>query len=309
MIADGQRLSFGPPCALLAIFVLLLAFPAYAASTTDIETRESENLAIRFERPLSGVADEIVRLYPKTKDKLSALLGWRLTVKPEVVLTKDHEAFAMVAGSDMVIAFTDPRRERIVIDCSHIGKHHFDLEMTFTHELCHLFLHTYIPSGLPRWLDEGIAQWASGGIGEVFVENKTSVLDEAALSGRAFRFDELAASFPENRYGLTLAYEQSRSFVDYIAATFGTPKLLAVLKILKDGGTIDDAVHESMGLPLAELERNWLSRFGTRTAWLVYLSNNLYEILFLLAALLTVVGAVKIIVRRLIASRAKEEEE
>ena len=310
MTSGNESLSLWASIAFLAFVVLLLRIvPAYAVTNAEFDTLERGDLVIRFNRPLSGVANEIARFFPKAKTELSTLLGWELVSISEVVLVRDHEAFRMVAGSDMVVAFADPRKGRIVVDCSRIGMPHFDLEMVFKHELCHLFLHFHIPSGLPRWLDEGIAQWTSGGLGEILVENRTSILDEAVLSGRVFRFDDLTFSFPEDRYGVALAYEQSKSFVEYMAATYGTPELVALLNLLKDGTAIDEAVHNTMGLPLAHIERNWLSHFGTRTAWLAYVSNNLYEILFLLAALLTVIGAVKIVTARLIARRRREEDD
>jgi hypothetical protein len=44
----------------------------------------------------------------------------------------------------------------------------FTLTVTLKHELCHLFLHYLIGGGeLPRWFNEGIAQWTSGGIAEL----------------------------------------------------------------------------------------------------------------------------------------------
>jgi hypothetical protein len=297
----------------LALTVLLLGVisPAHGAperTSIEVDTIESEEVTVRYERPLVNTAKEIVRLSPSVKDELSKLLTWEFPYRPEVILIKDDRTFRMIAGSEMVVAFADPERRLIVIDCSRVGAHPFDLDVTFKHELCHLLLHAHIPAGLPRWLDEGVAQWVTGGFAEILNDGRRSLLGEAALAGRLFRFDDLSAGFPGDRYGLLLAYEQSRSLVEYIVETYGTQGLLKVLNALKDGRTVDDAVQKHLGLTLGELERNWASHLGKRSTWLIYVSNNLYEILFFFASLMTIIAAIKIIVRRL-TGRTRQEDE
>ena len=294
----------------LALLVLGVVSPVHAASgrtVIEVDTLETRDVVVRFERPLSNPAD-IVRLFPKARDDLAALLGWEILIRPEVVLIQNHRTFEMIAGSEMVVAFADPERHLIVIDCSRVGMPPFDLDATFKHELCHLLLHAHIPVGLPRWLDEGIAQWASGGLAEILMDNRASVLREAALAGRLFRFDDLSARFPEDRHGLILAYEQSRSLVEYITKTYGIPKLLRLLRTLENGGTIDDAAQKNLGLTMGALEGEWASHLGGGLGWLVYIGNNLYEVLFFLASLMTIVAVVRIIVRR-VARKAHEGED
>ncbi len=296
----------------LALLVPGMISPVHGASdriAIKVDTLETGDMIVRFEKPLSNAAMEIVRLFPKARDDLAALLGWVVLVRPEVVLIQNHRTFEMLARSEMVVAFADPRRHLIVIDCSRVGMPPFDLDATFKHELCHLLLHAHIPAGLPKWLDEGVAQWASGGLAEILMDNRASVLREAALAGRLFRFDDLSARFPEDRYGLILAYEQSRSLVEYIADTYGTPNLLRLLSTLEKGNTIDDAAQKNLGLTMAALEGEWASHLGGRLGWLVYVSNNLYEILFFLASLITVVAVVRTIVRRVARRSSREEDE
>ena len=289
----------------LAALTLIFPGPAHQAhagtngALIEMDTIETGDVVVRFERPLSSLARETVRLFPQAREELWALLGWDVLVRPEVVLIRDHGTFEMVARSEMVVAFADSERHLIVIDCSRVGRRSFDFDATFKHELCHLILHAHIPAGLPRWLDEGVAQWASGGLAEILMDDGTSALREAALAGRLFRFEDLSARFPEDRYGLILAYEQSRSLVEYIAEKYGTSKLRRLLAALENGGTIDDALQKSLGLTVDALEGEWASLLKGRLGWLVYISNNLYELLFFLAALMTVAAVVRVITKRL----------
>jgi hypothetical protein len=297
--------------ALAALLLWAVISPVHGASekrSIEAETLETEDIIVRFERPLLKAANEIVRLFPSVKAELAKQLQWEIQYRPEVILIKDNETFKIFARSSMIVAFADPERRRIVIDYSRMGVRPFELDVTFKHELCHLLLHTHIPVGLPRWLDEGVSQWATGGLAEILMDDRRSVLKEAALAGRIFRFADLSDHFPEDRFGLSLAYEQSKSLVEYIAETYGTPRLLQLLDRLKDGSTVDDAVEKSLGLTMGALERVWASHLNKSITWLIYVSNNLYEILFFLASLITVIAAAKIIVRRLVGRISREED-
>jgi hypothetical protein len=300
--------------AFLALAALLLGAaisPAHAVSekrSIEVETLETGDIVVRFERPLLNAAKEIVRLFPSVKAELAKRLQWEIQYRPEVILIKYSETFNVFARSEMIVAFADPERRRIVIDYSRMGVRPFELDVTFKHELCHLLLHAHIPAGLPRWLDEGVSQWATGGLAEILMGDRRSILKEAALAGRLLRFTDLSDHFPEDRYGLALAYEQSKSLVEYITEVYGTPRLLQLLGALKDGSTIDDAVERSLGLTMGALERVWVSHLDKHITWLIYVSNNLYEILFFFASLITVIAAAKIIIRRL-AGRISQEED
>ena len=93
-----------------------------------------------------------------------------------------------MAGDPLVVAFAVPQRNLIVIDYSKMITHPLSLETTLKHELCHILLHEHIKTEiLPRWLDEGLCQWASGGIGEIIMDQKRSRLNRAAFSREFIR--------------------------------------------------------------------------------------------------------------------------
>jgi hypothetical protein len=296
----------------LAVFLLCAAQQVQGAShglPVELDTIRNDDIVVHFEKPLLEPAREIVRLFPSAKDELTKLFQWEVRFRPEVILMRDNRTFTLLAGNDMVVAFADPERQIIVIDYSRMGAHPIDLDVTFTHELCHLLLHSRIPGGMPRWLDEGVCQWATGGVAEIFMDHKRPVLSEVALAGKLLRFDGLSARFPEERHDLILAYEQSRSLVEYITAAYGASRLLQLLNALGKGKSIDDAVQGTLGLPFAELEQRWVSRLSERITWLLYISDNLYEILFFFAALVTIIAAAKIIVRKIKGRRMSEGDE
>ena len=218
----------------------------------------------------------------------------------------DSPAFQRMAGSDLIVAFATSNRNQIVIDYSKMKTQPFTLETTLKHELCHLLLHHHIERGnLPRWLDEGICQWASDGIAEIILDQGGSVLDEAVLSGRYLPIRSIAESFPREKRLLLLAYEESKSLVEYMISSYGEEGILSVLGYLKEGANADLAIMEGLSISLNDLETEWHQHLSRKTTWLPYLGNHLYEMLFFLGALTMIYG----FIRQIIKKRAYQEEE
>jgi hypothetical protein len=181
----------------------------------------------------------------------------------------------------------------------------FTLEATMKHELCHLLLHKNIHrENLPTWLDEGIAQWASGGLADI-VMDRYSVLDDAILSDRLIRLKSLENGFPYERTRLILAYAESKSVIDYIIKEYGRDGILRLLGHLKDGDNINPAILKSYTISFDELEKRWYDGLKKRATILTFLINNLYEILFFIAALLLIYGFIRVIIKK----RSYEEYE
>ena len=89
-----------------------------------------------------------------------------------------------------------PARDLIVIDYSRMNRVPFDLEDTLRHELSHILLHQEIDvSSLPKWLDEGVAQWASGGMADILRTGEKDLLQRAVLSHRLIALDNLRQHF------------------------------------------------------------------------------------------------------------------
>ena len=284
----------------LCLFMGLIAFlllPSFsAAQQTALRAR---NIVVIYDPTLESAAREIVRIYPELKLELEELFEWGLGIKPQVLLVRDTQAFQKITHSDLIVAFAVPEERLIVIDYSRMTIHPFTLSITLKHELCHLLLHHHISrENLPKWLDEGICQWVSDGIGELFVSQNLSGLDAAVMSGSIIPLKKLTNRFPRDKASLTLAYEQSKSVIGYIERQYGTGAILNLLDHLKNGDTVEEAVGGSLGISFERLEKQWLDHLESTPRWLVLLASNIYSILFFLAAVLTFFGFVKLLRRR-----------
>jgi hypothetical protein len=167
------------------------------------------------------------------------------------------------------------------------------------HELCHLLLQLQVDDGkLPKWLNEGLAQWVSQGIAELIFTQRRSVLNETVLRGRYVRIRTLTNRFPREKKSLQLAYEASKSFVEYIVKKHGINGIEKVIQHLKAGDTQENAIVAGLSISLDELEKGWHDTLRKRVTWFSYVVNHLYEILFFLAALIMIYGFIRVFIKK-----------
>ena len=279
----------------LQLIIGIIAFFLFdAAVVAQPLMMKTEELLVVYEAPLASAAGEVVRIYPKLKQELEEFFGWNLDVRPQVVLVDNTLSFRKLTRNKLFVAFAVPDRDLIVIDYSRMNTRPFTLSVTLKHELCHLLLHRHISSqNLPKWLDEGVCQWVSDGIGEIFINKGWSGLDSAVMAGRIIPLKRLTDYFPQDGASLILAYEQSKSVINYVDRQYGYHAIMEILDFLKNGETVEAALLSSLAISHQQLEAEWLDDLESTPRWLVFLASYMYSILFFLAAVLTILGFVR----------------
>lgn len=298
--AHGGHFLIAVPLLMIPIFIL--PSPVYSG---QFETLKTNDVAIFYEQPLKGAAQEIAEIYPGVRKELETAVSFRVDFRPAVVLVSDEKAFEQMTGNRLIVAYAVPEKMLMVIDYSRSSKDPFSTRTILKHELCHLLLHRYINT-LPRWLDEGVSQWVSGGFAELFSENRESYLRWASISGGLISLNALDTRFPQDEQGLVLAYEEGRSIVDYIVSRYGKNGIINILTALKNGKSTQDAITMSLGTPYPEFEKEWQHSLRTLPALLTSIMGNIYGIIFFLAALFTVAGYARYRIRK---RRLIDEEE
>ena len=289
------------------LFLLLMVSFAFAVEQTILETRE---LVVVYDAGLEQTAQQALAAYSVIKPELERSFQWRLDFRPTLVLLNDQKRFRQMAGHELVVAYALPKKKVVVIDHSKMNTSPFTLQTTFKHELCHLLLHHYIKDdNLPRWLDEGICQWASDGLADIIMDAKRDFLPAAILSDTDFDLEKLQHQFPRDKNGLILAYEQSKSVLEYLNREYGSQAILDFLKLLQQGYDLKSAFEIRFAISFEAFEYRWRAHLKKNINWFTYLSIHLYEILFVSAALLTVFGFIRKIIRRRAYSTQEDEEE
>jgi hypothetical protein len=293
---------------LMAVITALIALLTPVAAQRLV--LQNDEVVVVHEAPLSIPAAEVVRIYPEIKHELETFFGWHLNIRPRVVLVENTRSFQQLTRNKLFVAFAVPAKNLIVIDYSRMNTRPFTLEITLKHELCHLLLHNHINRlNFPKWLDEGICQWASDGIGEIFVNQSWSGLDSAVMAGRIIPLNKLSDYFPLDGASLVLAYEQSKSLINYVDRQYGFHAIMEILNFLKNGEPVESALMSSLGISQQQLEKEWHGHLESTPRWLVFLASHMYAIIFFLAAVLTFFGFIRYRQRRRRVYEEWEEED
>ena len=285
-------------CTRLSILFFLLTLPLslFAAPSSVME---ASDLVVVYDEGLKLAAQRVLSAYPSIKQTLESTFQWPVNFRPSVVLINNQKEFQQLAGHELVVAYALPQKNVMVIDYPKMNTSPFTLQTTVKHELCHLLLHHHIkPDNLPRWLDEGICQWISDGFADILMDTGRTRLPAAILSGNYFDLAKLAHRFPHDKNGLVLAYEESKSVVEFMIRQYGSQGMRDLLGLLRQGVDIESAFERQFAISFEKFEDQWRNHLKESISWFTYLSIHLYEILFVSAAFLTILGFIRILLRK-----------
>lgn len=243
---------------------------------------------IYFARPDSLVAERVLDLI----DTQAPLPGLPASVPSGVaaVLTHGPEAFDELTGGvvpEWRAGVAIPAAGLLVLPSGE-GPRVLDGEgrRTLRHEWAHLGLHGYLGDlRVPRWFDEGYAQWASGG----FDASEAWRLRVLMALGRAPALDSLALRWPAGREQARSAYLLTASAVGYLLESSGERGLAVFLERWRDERSFDSALVRTFGVTPGQFEEDWKRHVRARYGWLLVVSRSSAFWLFLTLVLLSMV--------------------
>jgi hypothetical protein len=165
-----------------------------------------------------------------------------------------------------------PRYHRIVLPVFQTPWDGFQSESrTVRHEWAHLGLHDYL-SGLriPRWFDEGYAQWSSGGWNVQEAWRLRLIL----AGGRAPPLDSLSLVWPSDRASAEVAYLLSATAVEYLVRESGTRGIEVFLERWRETRNFEDSFRRTFGVTTGTFERQWLEYVKGRYGFILILAQS-----------------------------------
>lgn len=253
----------------MAAAVLVLAVLAIAAPAQDLD--------VVHDSGLEGLAERIRAAYPRLLEDTEHRLGVAYEHRLTVHVVRDHDEFNATVTAlgaaprpEHVAAVAFGFRDVIVLKSSAWRRAPGDeFEVIFQHEIVHVVLgalqreHTFL---IPRWLDEGIAQWVTDR--PFFGEPET--LDRAVRNDRLLSFERLTREFPDHEGASALAYAQSLSLVRFISRRKAADERVrgnvrGLLRFMSRGASAEEAIFYVTGLELPELEDAWRDELRHRT--------------------------------------------
>ena len=150
------------------------------------------------------------------------------------------------------------------------------------HEWAHLALaHEMGRLRIPRWFNEGYAEWAAGS----WRDDGGMKLALALAFGGAPPLDSLALVWPRDRVPAEVAYLLSASVIHYLVESSGPEGLEAFIAAWKRLGSFDGALRQVYGATHGQLETDWRKWVKRRYGWLMVVSHSAVFWTVLVAAL------------------------
>ncbi len=201
-------------------------------------------------------AEELMSAAQQAIDRLAEDTGAHLEKPVDIYVYANTTALqgAMIYPAEWTGGVAFPRFGIISIGIAYInlgwGK------SAITHEMAHLVVHqmTLNPySGLPVWLDEGLAVYAEGLLSPQY----SSRLYDAVKEDRLLSVRSLCSPFSAYSETATLSYAESYSLVEFLINQYGQAKMLELLNTFQQGSTYDAALEKVYGFDTEGLDALW----------------------------------------------------
>lgn len=299
---------------LCAASVLCLATLGLPAASLDGYLRREVPRGVVLSRGWSaGEVDWASEYLERSLSRVERRLGRRLMRPIAMVLAGSRQEMARLArelgGSEpgpLVQGLAFPSRAVLIVrrDLLDLSVPGDPAAVTIDHEVAHIVLHSGRPAGIPRWLDEGVAVWASQGR---IAAKEEAYLSLLARTGSLYRLKTLQRAFPRGSLATSVAYQQSFLIVRFLVERWGDESIPSLIDRLEAGEDALAALSAVTGLSAERFEEE----FTRYAAGLHSLVGSLVALLnvWTVAGLLAVVAIGRYLLRRRRLLRRLAEEE
>lgn len=248
----------------VAVALVLGASPA-AAQDVSRGYERSEGRGFVLERmPFDAPrADAVLALLDRARSDVEARLGETLGFPaPLVILAPTDDEFVRryevidggkPTGDEAAVAW--PGRSTILVRGPRVESAQLGLLFVLRHELSHVVMGRVVSGrgvSLPRWLDEGLAEFAAGG--ELGRESELELAAQAR-AGTLADLAQLEMRFPRHVAG-DRAYRESLSYVQWLDG-HAQHGVKGVVRALAEGNPAPAAIQLVTGMTPREAELAW----------------------------------------------------
>ena len=122
------------------------------------------------------------------------------------------------------------------------------------HELTHVLVGhlTFSCLGyIPGWLVEGLAMYGEGGLDDF----SKAAFEQAIADDTLISVEALSGGFSENPDKANISYSESYSLVNFLIEKYGKDHMMALLKALQEGATVDGALESRLWIRYRRVRR------------------------------------------------------
>jgi Tfp pilus assembly protein PilF len=138
--------------------------------------------------------------------------------------------------------------------------------MVLWHEEAHVFAIQLSKGRVPRWFTEGLSEYESRIERKEWHRTNDFDLYAGMKSGRMVGIAALNGTFTHarNMNDMTIAYHQSSLTLDFIARTYGFPKIVEALKMFGEGKQTPEVIQYISGLSTDDFDKAFRADLKTR---------------------------------------------
>jgi hypothetical protein len=242
---------------LLIVFFVCLTIPKLVGQNNDSLnlTKESQHFKFYSTNGDIKVLDSLALTLEKNYSRITNRLGLQIEKKINVRVFPDIKSFHVAINypdaPDWVVGSCIGDELLMVSPLNPGSIHTYEsLMQVIVHEFVHIAVYyaigNKVVTGLPKWLNEGYAQYEAGQVNEPIRKSVESSLRDKVpptwtqlITASAMEFGHM------NGYGLSV------TIVEFLVDTYGIDKLVSLIKEPENIETI-------YGLPENTLEKQWI---------------------------------------------------
>lgn len=211
----------------------------------DFDRQRLSHFIVKYE---GDSMEDTGRMVLNSLERSYAALTSQLSFSPQnpvVVILYSRRSYREMGGPHWSAGYFDGKIRVPVRGLERLDQH---LNATLHHELAHAFVYGIAGDNCPRWLQEGMAEFAEGTRTVNFGRDLARALE--ASNG-------MSSCIATARCDIRLFYNSSASMVEFLHQQRGMPGLKEILLELGNGHGIDEALRTVIGRDQLGLVREW----------------------------------------------------
>jgi len=275
----------------LGIVFSFVFFPG-PSLVAEESLRLDDTVTVFFQDGKREFARSMAEAFELEKKRLCYMTGFHFKGPTRLYLCEDGASFRKKlqdpTADTQVAAVAFFKKNTVIVNLIR-SRDHFkgNFNAVLAHEIFHLIFHAatekWGAQGKPLWFNEGMACWAGGA---PYMDQE--IFQKAVDTDSLLDFKQLESYFPSHGRSMSLAYQQSHSFISFIQSRGKEDGLVNILKRYSAHGNFQKAFLEGSGNSFEEMEHLW--RRSLRKSMLHWFSFFSYRNLFLFATLLLVLA-------------------
>jgi hypothetical protein len=250
-------------------------------------------------KPLPEMESRIRSQVEELSGKLSGWGDSDDTIRVQITYTRqefDEATHGLMP--DWSIGAADPSSNTIILYFPESSKSPKAISLV-KHELAHIILHRALEDiRIPRWFDEGFAQWVSGPM----EQGQAVRLAMANFTGERVDLWELEGLNSWGGNQAELAYAESRAAFEYLVASIDGD-IFGLIRSIRRLGDFEEGFEDFTGVSMLDFYRQWANIRVDRFNWSLILLD--WRTIFAIITVLFLIGGTIKLVRN---KRKRDED-